>query len=250
MAVCSFLRRFLAHALERLRAARGSSSNRSAGVFTQSRSTSCSTSLSPSPWMSSARREAKCLISSLRCAGQVLPPLQRATACSDSRTTGEPHTGQCVGSSIASCAGDAALGQHPHNLGNDVARAPDHHGIADPHVLARHFVHVMQGGVADRDAAHERRLEARDRRQRAGAAHLKLDAAHRGQRLFGGKLVCDGPARRTRYEAELTLQLEVVDLVHDAVDLVGKAWRAPRRCPGSTRDSPRPIRPRASADRS
>ena len=39
------------------------------------------------------------MISSLRCAGQVLPPLQRATAWSDSRTTGEPHTGQRVGSS-------------------------------------------------------------------------------------------------------------------------------------------------------
>ena len=75
-----------------------------------------------------------------------------------------------VGSATGSRACDAALGQHPHHLRNDVAGAANHHRIADAHVLARQFIHVVQRRVAHRDAADEHRLQPRHRRQRAGAA--------------------------------------------------------------------------------
>ena len=41
------------------------------------------------------------MISSLRCAAQRRPPLHRATACSTSRTTGDPQIGHSVGSSVS-----------------------------------------------------------------------------------------------------------------------------------------------------
>src|SRR3569833_965613 len=44
-----------------------------------------------------ARREAKCRMASLRCAGQTNSPVQRATASPSTRTTSDPHTGQCFG---------------------------------------------------------------------------------------------------------------------------------------------------------
>ena len=69
----------------------------SAGVCTMPASTSWSTSLSPRPSMSSARRLAKCSSACLRCAGHTRPPVQRAIASSGRRTMAEPHSGQCVG---------------------------------------------------------------------------------------------------------------------------------------------------------
>ncbi|MNN22594.1 hypothetical protein D3C81_1359580 [compost metagenome] len=75
--------------------------NKSAGVFTSPLSTSCSTILSPRPSTSMARRAAKCLIASLRCASQNRPPEQRVTASPSSRSTAEPHTGHWVGKRIS-----------------------------------------------------------------------------------------------------------------------------------------------------
>ena len=72
---------------------------RSAASCTRLPSTSCSTSLSPKPSMSSARRCAKCSNMPLRCAGQIMPPVQRAMASPSGRSTTELHSGHCVGSS-------------------------------------------------------------------------------------------------------------------------------------------------------
>src|SRR5438445_621293 len=77
----------------RSRPARASTSRRyrSAGLFTRSRSTSWSTSFSPRPSISMARRAAKCSKVCLRCALQYSPPVQRVAASPGTRTTGEPH---------------------------------------------------------------------------------------------------------------------------------------------------------------
>ncbi len=58
--------------------------------------TSCCTSFSPSPSMSSAPRLAKCRTLFLSCAGQSRFG-QRVTASSSSRTASARHTGQCAG---------------------------------------------------------------------------------------------------------------------------------------------------------
>ena len=70
---------------------------RSAGLCTLPFATTCSMSLSPRPWMSSALREAKWISACTRCAWQCRPPEQRATASPSGRMTSEAQTGQCVG---------------------------------------------------------------------------------------------------------------------------------------------------------
>ncbi|MNV38796.1 hypothetical protein D3C71_1303590 [compost metagenome] len=75
--------------------------NRSAGFLTYSFSTSCSMILSPMPSTSNALRETKCFSASLRCAAQISPPVQRATASPSTLSTSEPHTGQCCGNTTS-----------------------------------------------------------------------------------------------------------------------------------------------------
>ena len=70
---------------------------RSSGVLTKPTSTNCSINLSPKPSIFTALREAKCIRLCLSCAGQIKPPVQRATASPASRTIGEAHSGHCVG---------------------------------------------------------------------------------------------------------------------------------------------------------
>ncbi len=71
---------------------------RSAGVRTMCPPTSCSTSFSPRPSMSMARRPAKCSSACATWAGQTRPPEQRAIVSSGRRTTAEPHSGHFFGS--------------------------------------------------------------------------------------------------------------------------------------------------------
>ena len=188
--------------------------------------------------MSIARRRAKCSSACLRCAGQKSPPVQRATASSGSRTIAEPHSGHVVGITNALAPRGRLSSEDADDLGDHVARAAHDHGVADVHVLAPHLVLVVQRRVGDGDAADEHRRESRDRRDRAGAPDLDVDAEHFGRHLLGGKLVRDRPARLARDEAELALQVEAIDLVDDAVDLERQLRRAAR---------PRPRRTRASA---
>ena len=151
----------------------------SLGPCSRSWSTSCSMSLSPSPSISSARRLAKCRSASLRCAGQMKPPRAArgglAFGAHHRRTAHRAALGQ---HDRRRRVRGPALRQHAHHLGDHIAGAPHHHGVADTHILARDFVHVVQRGVADGDAADEHRLEPRHRRQRAGAADLEFDVAH------------------------------------------------------------------------
>ena len=80
----------------------------------------------------------------------------------------------------------------------------------------------MEGGVADDDAADGDGQQARDRRQRAGAADLDVDRLDLRRRALGGELVGERPARGRRAEAEAGLVVEPVDLVDDAVDVVAE----------------------------
>ena len=114
-----------------------------------------------------------------------------------------------------------------NDLGDHVAGPPHDHRVPDVHVLAPDFVLVVQRGIRDGDAADEDRLQPRDRRDRARAPDLDIDAEHFGGHLLGRKLVRDRPARLARHEPQPVLQRERIDLVDDAVDFEGKI-RAPR----------------------
>ena len=117
---------------------------------------------------------------------------------------------------------------HLRDFGNHVAAALHLHPVADLHAQALDFIHVVQGGVADRRAADRDRRQFRYRRELAGAAHLHADAFDLrdagARRVFVG----DGPARSLAGEAELSLQTGAIDLDDDAIDFVGQTSRA---CP-------------------
>src|SRR3569832_2497859 len=91
-----------------------------------------------------------------------------------------------------------------HHFRYHIAGAADGHRITDAHVLAMHLIFVVQRRIGDSHATHEHRLQARGRRDRARTAHLHVDGRHDRHGLFGGKLVRERPARRTRDVALLT----------------------------------------------
>src|SRR5690606_22110608 len=122
---------------------------------------------------------------------------------------------------------DGAVGtqgfDHADDLGDDVAGALQDDGVADAHVLAGDLVLVVQGGVADHDAADGDGMQARDGGQGAGAADLDVDAVQNGRRLLRREFVGDGPAGAAGDEAEALLPVQAVDLIDDAVDVVAEA---------------------------
>ncbi len=124
------------------------------------------------------------------------------------------------------------LHYHVEHLRDDVARPLNDDGIADADVViiladalagiadALDVILVVQRRIGDDDAADGHRRQPRHRRQRAGAADLDVDVFNGRERLLGRELVRCRPARAARAEAEALLQVETVDLVDDAVDIV------------------------------
>src|SRR6185312_15166707 len=128
--------------------------------------------------------------------------------------------------------------QHLHDLRDHVAGPLDHHGVADADigtvadrltkaVEALDVVFIMERDIDHGHAADGHRIEPPDRRERTGAADLDIDLAQHGGRALRGKLVRNGPAWLAAQRAPAALQLETVDLVDDAVDVV--AERGPLR---------------------
>ena len=117
----------------------------------------------------------------------------------------------------------APLGDRAHHLGNHVAGAVDHHAVADADVQPADLVDVMQGGVADRDAAHLNRLQLGHRGQRAGAAHLPVHLVEHGDLFRWRVFQCHRPSRFPGPKAQHVLELDRVHFKDHAIDLVGQA---------------------------
>lgn len=83
-----------------------------------------------------------------------------------------------------------------HDLRDDVPSPLQDHGVAYPQILALDLGLVMQGRIADLDAADDDGFEPRDRRQSTGAADLDLDVTQDRRHLLRREFVCDRPARR------------------------------------------------------
>jgi hypothetical protein len=105
------------------------------------------------------------------------------------------------------------------DLRDDVAGAGDDHVVALADVLAPQVLLVVQRGELDRDAADVDRLEPGERVQVAVLADVPEDLVQVGELGRRRELPRDRPPRVAPDRAEAPLQLEVVDLDHDAVDL-------------------------------
>ena len=116
--------------------------------------------------------------------------------------------------------GRALVEHRAHDLGNHVTRLVHDDGVALAHVLAADLVDIVQRGARDSGAGDRHRIELRDRREHAGAAHLDANLAQDGLLFLGRKLKGDGPARRAGGKAQVELLLEAVDLYDHAVDVV------------------------------
>src|ERR1700722_1645859 len=103
---------------------------------------------------------------------------------------------------------------------NYFASALDENRIAGVNVEAFDFVHIVEGGFGNGDAADLDGLENRKWGQHAGAADADGDFAKESGFLMRRIFIGDGPARRFRSEPELVLQADFVHFDYDAVDFI------------------------------
>jgi hypothetical protein len=113
----------------------------------------------------------------------------------------------------------SALGHRRDDLRDDVPGPHDDHLIALADVLARDVLLVVEGGLADGHAAHDHRLQDRERHQMTGAADIHPDRVQLGDRGRGRELEGDRPAWLPPHDPQLTLRRVVVHLHHHTVDL-------------------------------
>ena len=92
------------------------------------------------------------------------------------------------------------------------------------HILAPHFILIMQGCVGNVDAADKHRLQSGHRCQRAGASHLHINTQHDAGGLLGRKFVRNGKPRCPGDKTQLLLRCQTVDLIDHTVDVVRQAF--------------------------
>src|SRR5690349_8750265 len=128
-----------------------------------------------------------------------------------------------------------------HNLRDHVAGALYNDSVPDANIdpLADRFaeavealdvVFIVQRYVDDCHTADGHRIEAADRCKRPRTSYLNINAAQDSCRALGGEFVRDSPAGLAGDEPPSTLQLELIDFVHDTVDVIaeGRALRLDR----------------------
>ena len=140
-----------------------------------------------------------------------------------SRTTAVASGHGQVGEPVGLGAARLVLEHTPEHLRDDVAGALDRHRVADPHVQPLDLVLVVQRRVRHHHAADRHRLEPGDRRQRAGAPDLDVDRLERWSSACSAGNLCAIAQRGVREtKPSRCLQIEAVDLVDHAVDVVAE----------------------------
>src|SRR5207249_216770 len=108
------------------------------------------------------------------------------------------------------------------NVRNDFAGALDQDGVADLQTQTVDFVHIVECGTADSDAANLHGFEDRDRCERAGTPDLHANVVDDGGLLTSRIFVGNGPARSFRCESQFVLDAYGIDLDDHAIDFVGE----------------------------
>ncbi len=113
----------------------------------------------------------------------------------------------------------------PCSLHHDRIAFPDVTALADRLAAiadAPNIVLIVQRRVGHHDPAHRYGLQTSHRRQRPGTPDLDIDLVQDRCRLLGGEFVRGRPTRAAGAEAQPVLQVQPVDLVDDAVDIIGQ----------------------------
>ena len=165
------------------------------------------------------RRSTRC--AATRCAGHS-KLMQRWLASPSSRTRGCPHTGHFAGNFHAARPSVRLASTGPTTSGitspalRTITVSPSRTSLR---ATSSSLCSVARPTV---DAADEHRLELRERRGAAGAPDAHHDAPEQRGLLLGRELEGGRPARRLARDSELLALAEIVDLHHDAVDLVAE----------------------------
>ena len=117
-----------------------------------------------------------------------------------------------------------AVLHHFQDVRDYFAGALDEHGVAGVDAEALDFVHIVQSGFRDGDAADLHRLENREGSEHAGAAYADFNLFEQRGFLVRLIFVGDGPAGGLRSEAEFVLQADFVHFYYDAVNFVAKLF--------------------------
>src|SRR5438094_4342326 len=115
----------------------------------------------------------------------------------------------------------ATLAHRSEHLRDHLAGTRDFHPIALANVLRFDQVEVVERGGGDRDTPDFHGLEHGIRVECAGASDIDPDLLELGDLDLGRELAGDGPTRLAiPHRAQLDVQLERVDLHHDAVGAI------------------------------
>lgn len=106
------------------------------------------------------------------------------------------------------------------DVGDDVAGTNDTHAIANAQVLASDLLAVVRRRTRDRHTADVDGTQHGDGRQHAGPAHLHDDVLDDGLFLVRRELEGERPPRMASGRAQAFARGQIVELEHDAVDLV------------------------------
>jgi hypothetical protein len=109
------------------------------------------------------------------------------------------------------------------NLGNNVAGALYPHQIADAHILTPHLFAIVQRGARNGYTSHLDGTHQGDWSQNTGATDLNCNLFNPCYVAARGEFVGERPARMVRRRAKLVTRAKIVELDHDAVDLVSEA---------------------------
>src|SRR5271170_703571 len=110
------------------------------------------------------------------------------------------------------------------DVGDYFAGAFDEDCVSGVDAEALDFVHVVQSGFGDGDAADLHRLENGEGSEDAGAAYADFNLFEERGFLVGLIFVGDGPARGFGREAEFVLQADFVYFYYDAVNVVAELF--------------------------
>ena len=114
----------------------------------------------------------------------------------------------------------AQLNDRPEHLGNHVAGLAQHDRVTDQHAFGLHDILVVKGGLTHHRAGHSHRLHHGKGSDPASATHADDNVEQLRIHLLWRVLVGDRPARGPAGGTELIVEFQLVDLDHDAVDLV------------------------------